>query len=320
MFKSIVRAATILFLIGSAQADDFPTKPITVVVPLAPGGVADMVARLIMQPMQQVLGKPILIDNRPGAGGGIGASAVARSEPDGYTLLLALAPVIALPEMDRISGQKPSYELSDLTPLARLTADPFVVLVRPDSPFKTFADVVEAAKRKPNSISFASSGTRGTIHFTLALVERATGASFLHVPYRGGGPAVAALLSKDVDFTLAAPSVALEFVRSGQLRPIARSGGTPLANYPGLTSFREQGVDAEYLLWSALYAPAATPEPVKQKLRTTLQTIFADPEFRKNAAKAGLDLNMLQGAELTKFHDAELATANDIVRRLGKLQ
>lgn len=319
MFKLLSCFAVSLSLIGSANASDYPSKPVNIIVPLAPGGVADLVGRTISQPLQQALGKPVVIDNRPGGGGSIGAAAVARSEPDGHTLLLALAPVISLPEMDRLNGQKPSYELSDLVPLARLTADPFVVLVRPDSPFKSFADVVEAARQKPGSVSFASSGTRGTIHFAMALVERAANVSFLHVPYRGGGPAVAALLSKDVDFTLAAPSVALEFVRAGQLRPIARSGGASLENYPGLTSFKEQGIDAEYLLWSALYAPAATPEPIQEKLRSTLRSIFSDDGFQKNAAKSGLDLNMLQGSDLTNFHAKEIAVTNEIVHRLGKL-
>ncbi len=315
----ICMALSMMLLTGYASADDYPTGPVTIVVPLAPGGVADLVGRTVSVPMQKVLGKPMLIENRPGGGGAIGASGVARSAPDGQTLLLALSPVLALPEMDRLNGQKPSYELADLVPLARLTADPFVVLVRPDSPFKTFADVVEEARRKPNAVSFASSGTRGSIHFAIALVERAAKINFLHVPYRGGGPAVTALLSKDVDFTLAAPSVGAEFVKSGQLRAIARSGGAPLPRYPGLLSFKEQGIDAEYLLWSALYAPAATPKAVQEKLKATLRTIFADEEFQKNAAKAGLDLSMLQGDELKAFHDKEVVTTNEVVQLLGKI-
>jgi tripartite-type tricarboxylate transporter receptor subunit TctC len=319
MRKLACMALSMMLLMGSAVADDYPSGPVTVVVPLAPGGVADLVGRTISVPMQKVLGKPIVIENRPGGGGAMGASGVSRSTPDGQTLLLALSPVLALPEMDRLNGQKPSYELSELAPLARLTADPFIVLVRPDSPFKSMADVVEEAKRRPNAVSFASSGTRGSIHFAVALVERAANVKFLHVPYRGGGPAVTALLTKDVDFTLAAPSVASEFVQSGQLRAIARSGGDALPRYPGLTSFKEQGVDAEYLLWSALYAPAATPKAVQDKLRTTLRTIFADEDFRKNAAKAGLDLSMLQGDELKAFHDKEVVTTNEVVHLLGKI-
>jgi len=319
MRKFLCAALSVMLLTGAAFADDYPTGPVTVVVPLAPGGVADLVGRTISVPMQKALGKPVLIENRPGGGGGIGASGVARSTPDGQTLLLALSPVLALPEMDRLNGQKPSYELSNLAPLARLTADPFVVLVRLDSPFKSMADVVEEAKRKPNAVSFASSGTRGSIHFAMALVERAAKVNFLHVPYRGGGPAVTALLSKDVDFTLAAPSVAAEFVQSGKLRAIARSGGDPLPRYPDVKSFKEQGVDAEYLLWSALYAPAATPKAVQEKLKATLRTIFADEDFRKNAAKAGLDLSMLQGDELKTFHDKEVVTTNEVVHLLGKI-
>lgn len=319
MQKLVCMALSLMVMMGAAVADDYPSGPVTVVVPLAPGGVADLVGRTISVPMQKALGKPIVIENRPGGGGAMGASGVSRSAPDGQTLLLALSPVLALPEMDRLNGQKPSYELSELVPLARLTADPFVILVRPDSPFKSMADVVEEAKRRPDAVSFSSSGTRGSIHFAVALVERAAKVKFLHVPYRGGGPAVTALLSKDVDFTLAAPSVALEFVQSGQLRAIARSGGDPLPRYAGLTSFKEQGIDAEYLLWSALYAPAATPKAVQDKLRTTLRTIFADEEFRSNAAKAGLDLSMLQGDALKSFHDKEVVTTNEVVHLLGKI-
>ena len=319
MQKLICMAFSTMLLMGAAVADDYPIGPVTVIVPLAPGGVADLVGRTISGPMQKVLGKPVLIENRPGAGGATGASGVSRSTPDGQTLLLALSPVLALPEMDRLNGQRPSYELSDLVPLARLTADPFVVLVRPDSPFKSIADVVEEAKRRPNAVSFASSGTRGSIHFAMALVERAAKVKFLHVPYRGGGPAVTALLSKDVDFTLAAPSVASEFIQSGQLRAIARSGGGSLPRYPDIKSFKEQGVDAEYLLWSALYAPAATPKAVQEKLKATLRTIFADEDFRKNAAKAGLDLSMLQGDELKTFHEKEVVTTNEVVHLLGKI-
>ena len=317
--QKLICIALSMLLTGYALADDYPSNPVTIVVPLAPGGVADLVGRTISVPMQKALGKPMIVENRPGGGGSVGASGIARSAPDGQTLLLALSPVIALPEMDRLNGQKPSYELSDLVPIARLTADPFVVLVRPDSPFKTFADVVEEARRRPNSVSFASSGTRGSIHIAMALAERAADVKFLHVPYRGGGPAVTALLSKDVDFTLAAPSVGAEFVRSGQLRAIARSGGQPLSRYPGLTSFKDQGIDAEYLLWSALYAPVRTPKNVQEKLRATLRAIFADEDFQKNAAKSGLDVSMLEGDELAAFHEKEVVTTNEVVHLLGKI-
>lgn len=304
---------------GFASASDYPTQQITMIVPLAPGGLADLVARAIQTPLQSALGKPVIIENRPGGGGAVGAVAVARSKPDGHTLLLALSPTIALPEMDRLDGKKPSYELPELTPIARLTAEPFVVLVRPDAPWKSFAEVVEDARKRPNAITFASSGTRGSIHFAVALAAHAANVNFLHVPYRGGGPAVSALLSKDVDFTLAAPSVAAQFVDGGQLRAIARSGGEPLKLYPKLTSFKEQGVDAEYTLWSALYAPAATPADVQEKLKATLRTIYADPAFQKAADGAGLDPKMLQGADLKAFHDSEEIATNKLIHIIGKI-
>ncbi|MBN9080905.1 MAG: hypothetical protein BGP04_21760 [Rhizobiales bacterium 62-17] len=317
--RSALIGAAMLFS-GFATASDYPTQQITMIVPLAPGGLADIVARAIQTPLQVALGKPVIIENRPGGGGAVGAVAVARSKPDGHTLLLALSPTIALPEMDRLDGKKPSYELSELTPIARLTAEPFVVLVRPDAPRKSFTEVVADAHKRPNAISFASSGTRGSIHFAVALAAHAAKVDFLHVPYRGGGPAVTALLSKDVDFTLAAPSVAAQFVDGGQLRAIARSGGDePLKLYPKLTSFKEQGVDASYTLWSALYAPAATPADVQEKLKTTLRAIYADPAFQKAADGAGLDLKMLQGTDLKAFHDSEEVATNKLIHIIGKI-
>lgn len=300
-------------------AAEFPTRPVTMVVPLAPGGVADQVARLISAPLQAGLGQSVVVENRPGGGGGVGAAAVARGAPDGHTLLLALSPVIALPELDRVSGQKPSYELAELAPLARLTAEAFVVLVRPDSPWQTFADVVAEAKKRPGAVSFASSGSRGSIHLAMELVSRGTGATFLHVPYRGGGPAVTALLSKDVDFTMAAPSIAAQFVQSGQARAIGYSGLDKPKGFPNLTSFKEQGIDAEYLLWSGLYAPAATPPEIQEKIRAVVRRFMADPDFVRTADSAGLELKFLEGPALVEFQAKEAAEMAEVAKRLGKI-
>ena len=314
-------AAAILALAFAAPvgAAEYPTRPVTMIVPLAPGGVADQVARLVAAPLQAAFGQSVIVENRPGGGGGIGAAAVARSAPDGHTLLLALSPVIALPALDRVSGQKPAYELSELAPLARLTAEAFVVLVRPDAPYKSFADVVEDAKKRPGTISYASSGTRGSIHLAMELVGRATGANFIHVPYRGGGPAVTALLSKDVDFTMAAPSIAAQFVGSGQARAIGFSGQDRPKGFPDLSSFKDQGIDAQYVLWSALYAPAGTPPAVQEKIRDTLRGVMTSPEFIRAAEAAGLELRYLDGPAFAAFQAKEAAEMAAIAQRLGKI-
>jgi tripartite-type tricarboxylate transporter receptor subunit TctC len=323
MMRARLGLALAMLLMGleapAAIAADYPTRTVNLVVPLAPGGVADLVARLVATGLQKQLGKPVIVVNRPGGGGGIGAASVAHSSPDGHTLLLALSPVIAVPELDRVSGQSPQYELSELAPLARLTAEPFVVVVQPDAPWKTFAELVDDARKRPNEVSYASSGERGSIHFAMELVSRATGASFLHVPYRGGGPAVTALLSREVGFTMASPAVGVPFVSKGRLRAIAYSGGERPPNYPGLASFKEQGIEAEYLLWSGLYAPVKTPADVQARILGSLRAVFADPEFQTAALGAGLTLAYMDEAQFRTFQAREVEEIGGLAKRLGKI-
>ena len=174
----------------------WPTRPITMIVPFPPGGLADLVARPVAEAMSRELGQPVVIENKAGAGGGIGKGQAARAKPDGYTVLLALSSLTVLPEADAVLGRAPMFALADLRPIARFTADPTVLAVRADSPWKTVQDFVADVKRRPGAINYGSSGTYGTMHVPMEILSQTAGLKMTHVPFTGAGPAVVALLGE----------------------------------------------------------------------------------------------------------------------------
>ena len=172
-----------------AQSTAYPDKPITMIVPFPPGGVADTVARPVADALSRELKQPVVVENRAGAGGALGIGVAARAPADGYTVLLSLSSISILPEADKILDRKPAYQLSQFKPIARFTADPTVLAVRADSPYKSVADVIEAAKRKPGAIPYGSSGNYGTMHVPMEMFSSSSGIKMLHVPFTGAGPA-----------------------------------------------------------------------------------------------------------------------------------
>ena len=177
-----------------SQSANYPAKPITIVVPFPPGGVADIVARPVAEALGRELGQPVLVENRAGAGGGIGMGYVARAKPDGYTLLLALSSITVIPEADLVVGRTPMFALADLKPIARFTADPTVLVVRADAPWRNLKEFLEDAKKRPHAINYGSSGNYGTMHVPMVMLESGAGVSLTHVPFTGAGPAVVGLL------------------------------------------------------------------------------------------------------------------------------
>jgi len=207
---------------ATATAQEFPTRPVTMVIPFPPGGVADTVGRPIADAMGRALKQSVVAENRSGAGGGIGFSHVAKSKPDGYTILMALSSVSVIPEADRILGKTPSYELNQLKPIARITADPTVLVVRADSPWKTYKEFVAAMRANPAKYNYGSSGNYGTMHVPMEQLKAAERFSITHIPYTGAGPAIVGLLSGQVDALATGPGAGTGSLGHGPFSVSAR--------------------------------------------------------------------------------------------------
>jgi tripartite-type tricarboxylate transporter receptor subunit TctC len=312
-------AALACALPAGAQ-DAYPSRPITLVVPFPPGGVADIVARPAAEAMSRVLATPVVIENKAGAGGGIGMASAAKAKPDGYTLLLALSSISILPEADKVTGRSPMYQLDAFVPIAQLTADPTVLAVRAESPWKTVAEFVADAKKRPGAITYGSSGNYGTMHLPMEMFASSAGIKLLHVPYTGGGPAVVALLGGTVDALATGPSTVIQHVKAGKVRVLASWGDKRLAAMPDVPTLLESGYDAVFFQWSGLFAPSGTPEPVLAKLRDAARTAAADSRFVAAMAAIETPVQYLDAAEMQRFWDADAKKLGEAVRRVGKVE
>ena len=318
LFTAVVLASTLLASEASAQ-DAYPSRPITLVVPFPPGGVADIVARPAADALGRVLGAPVIIENKAGAGGGIGMAYVAKAKPDGYTLLLALSSISILPEADKIIGRPPMYQLDQLVPIARLTADPTVLAVRADSRWKTLQEFVADAKKRPGAISYGSSGNYGTMHVPMEMFAGDAGIKLLHVPYTGAGPAVVGLLAGNIDSVATGPSTVIQHVKAGTVRVLASWGDHRLASLPDVPTLSESGFNAVFFQWSGLFAPAGTPAPVLAKLRDAARVTASDSAFVAALATVQTPVQYLDAPELQRFWDADAQKLGAVVRRVGKL-
>src|SRR5712691_9058264 len=291
MRRRIALVALALLPVPVFAQDAYPSRPVTMVVAFPPGGVADITARPTAFAMEKLLKQRVIIENRPGAAGATGNAYVVNAKPDGYTLLMALSSISVIPEAERLQGHKPPYELTQLAPIALISADPVVLVVREEAPWKNVQEFVSDARKKPGKITYSSSGIYGALHMPFVLLEHATGASLWHVPYNGGGPAVQALLGSQVDATVGGPAAMIGQIKGGRLRPLASFGTKRLASLPEVPTLKELGIDAEYFFWLSLMATAATPAAVQQKLRDSVRQAVGDADFRNAMEKVETFIN-----------------------------
>lgn len=314
-----VLAAAIAAAAGIAQAQDYPTKPVTMVVAFPPGGVADIVGRPLAAAMEKTLKQPVVVVNRPGAGGAVGTASVAKAAPDGYTILTTLSSISVFPEADRINGKPPSYAMSDFAPVALVTADPTVLVVRADGPYKSVKDFVAAAKANPGKINYSSAGIYSTLHVAMEIFAQAADINLFHVPYQGGGPAVTALLGGQVEALASGPAAAIGQIKAGKMRALAVWGDKRLAAMPDVPSMKELGYDATFYIWSGLFAPAATPQPVMTTLREIVRSTVEDPEFKEAMAKVETPIAYLDMPQFRTFLDRDAARLKVAVEAIGKV-
>ena len=321
---SLTRRSALFALAATAVAAQaqgaYPTKPITMIVPFPPGGVADTVARPVAEALSRELKQQVLVENRAGAGGATGIGAAARAPADGYTVLLSLSSISILPEADKILGRKPQYTLDQFKAIARFTADPTVFVVRADAPWKTFAEFLADAKKNPAKYNFGSSGNYGTMHVPVEMLKQNAGFRMTHIPYTGAGPAVLALLGSQVDAVASGPSTVAQHIRAGRLRALGHWGDKPLQSLPEVPSFKSLGYPVQFAQWSGLFVPAGVPAEVVSTLRAAARKVAADPAVIATIGKAGSPIEYLDSAEFQTYWDADLKVMVEAVRGIGKVE
>jgi len=297
-------------------AQSYPDKPLHILVGFAPGGAADVLARTIAQGLGERLGQSVIVDNRPGASGMIAAETVARAAPDGYMLLMASPGEIAI---NPALYKKMAYDpLRDLTAVTLAGDTPLILVVAPDSPVRTVDDLVRLARGKPGEVTYASAGAGSAPHLAGKYLELVTGTSLLHVPYKGGAQAIAAMLSKDVAIYFSGLPPAIAQIRAGKLRAIAVTGPkrTPLA--PNVPTFEELGIkDFDITNWFAVFMPAGTPPIIVNKVQSEIAHVLATPVAREHLAAQGLEAIGGTPEALDRFVRAQSAKYADLIKRAG---
>ena len=319
LLRAAALASTFLFAC-LVHAQSYPSRPITIVSPFPPGGISDLTARPFAASMSKFLGQSVVVENKAGAGGAVGHAYVARATPDGHTLMMALSSIAIIPVADEVNGRQPTYQMSDFTPIALVSADPTVLMVPAGAKWKTVKELVADAKANPGKISYSSSGLYGTTHTAAEMFAQAAGIQLLHVPYKGGAPAMQAALANEVMFTIQSPGVANPHVRSGKFRLLASWGGKRIATLPEVPTLREQGYPAEFYIWAAMFGPKGLPADIAERLRTVSRQVANDPEFRKAMAGMNTPIDYRDGAEFQAFLEADSKRLADVVRRMGKTQ
>jgi len=306
---------------GPAWAQEpYPTRPISIVVAFPPGGVADNTARPVAAVLERILKQPVTVLNKAGAAGAVGYQAAATSKPDGYTLLMALVSVSVLPEVDKLFGRPQNYTREQLTGIARINADPSMLVVRADAPWKTLKDLVEDAKKRPGEIVFTSSGLYGAAHIPMEMFIKAAGIKMRHLPTTGGGPMMNAMLGGHAQLVMTPVSLAAQHVKAGKLRLLAHSGSTPVAAYPEVPSFKSQGYDVEYTAWAGLVAPKDTPPNVIKILRDATRQAVKEPEVINSHAKLETPIAYMDADEFNAWWARDAAKLAEVVRQIGKVE
>ncbi len=320
IFSAILATACVAIAAPAFAQASFPSKPITMIVPFPPGGLADLVARPVAEAMSRDLGQPVVIENKGGAGGGIGMGLAAKAPADGYTVLMALSSYSVLPEADAILGRSPMYAFNALRPIARFTADPTVLAVRVDAPWKTVKDFVEDAKKRPGAINYGSSGNYGTMHVPMEILAQNAGVKLTHVPFTGAGPAVVALLGGQIEAVSSGPATVLQHVKAGKLRVLGHWGSAKLDALPDVPALKDAGYNAEYAQWSGLFIPAGTPEPVAQRLRAAARAAANDAKVKEVILNAGSPVLYQDTPDFEKYVQADVRRMADVVKKMGKVE
>jgi len=296
------RILAIMFgcLIGLAQAQPYPSKPIKLIVGFAPGGAADYVARNISIPLSQALGQPIIVENKPGAGSSIAAEQVAKSAPDGYTLLIASPSSISVnPALNPKLGYKPS----DLQPISKITNSPVILAVYPGSGINSVSDLITKASKDPGGLNYATSGNGSAPHLAAAYFSQVTDIKMTHIPFRGGSLAIQSVIAGDTQLTFGTPPSVLPMIQAGRLKGLAISSKERSHLAPSIPGMRESGAPSFAIdFWYGIFLPAGTPSATAQKIFEAVQVTLKNPNVKASLAREGTDVSLSTSPEqFTKF-------------------
>jgi tripartite-type tricarboxylate transporter receptor subunit TctC len=311
---------TVLAAPPASAQETFPSRPITIVNPFPPGGQADLSGRPLAAALEKVLKQPVVLTNKPGAAGAVGMQSVAVAKPDGYTLTITVPSLSTLPEVDKLFGRPPVITREQFAPIARINADPCIVVVNAERPWKTMKDLLDDAKKRPGQITFASSGIYGASHVPMEMILQVAGAKMRHLPTAGGGPATTAVLGGHADLWCSTIGPGTPHIRSGKFRALGVTSATRQQYFPDVPTMKELGYDVEYYLWIGMFAPKATPEPVMKALREAIKQAVELPELKGAMEKVQSPIAYQDADEFQKWWDADSARLAEVIKKIGKVE
>jgi tripartite-type tricarboxylate transporter receptor subunit TctC len=316
----VIGAGAVLASSPAPAQEAYPTRAITIISPFPPGGATEVVTRPLAAAMEPLIKQPLVIETKAGAAGQVGAQFAATAKPDGYTLLSHITSISGFAEVDRLFGRPVKFTNADFIPIARVVADPCVLIVNDRQSYKTLKEFVDDARKRPNEIIFSSSGLYGALHIPTTLFAKAAGDLKLrHLPTSGGGPALTALLGNNSHVLVSSISAAMTQIRAGKARPLAMFGAERAKSLPDVPTMKELGYNVEYYLWVGLFAPKGTPDRIVTYLRDNIKTAAHGEPFANALKNLGQDLAYLDQAEFKAFWDADAKRIEDAVRQIGKV-
>lgn len=304
----------VLFACGTAWAQSYPAKPVRVVIVFPPGGATDVVGRVAFQKVGEQLNQQFVIDNRVGAGGTIGAAFVAKSQPDGYTLMVYSTTLLANAHLYKKLPYDSLKDFIGITPVARLV---MALVVHPSMPVRTVKDLVALAKARPNEISYGSAGVGALQHLSMSLLSNMTNIKMVHVPYKGGGPAAVATAGGEIQVLLTPMSEVVPHLQSRRVRPIAVSSSARVTQFPDLPTIAETVNGYEFTSWMGTFAPAGTPKPIVDKLNAELKKAVADPDVASNLSAQTLDPMHMTPEEFAKQMQVDYDKFGHVIKLSG---
>ena len=314
MKKILIFISLLLSFYSTAQ--NYPNKPVTIVVTYAPGGLGDLLARQLAEQLTNKTKQSFIVDNKPGATGALGTRFVTKAKPDGYTLLLGQTGEMVI---NTIVGKDLGYDpYQDLKPVALIGEVPLTLVAPLNTPYNSLPEFIKIAKQQPNKFTYASSGTATPGHLAAASLAQITGLEMIHAPYKGAGPAMTDILGGHVDLFFSSTPSVIQFVESNKVKALAVSSPKRTNAFPQLHTVSEDiGKDFSFTLWGGIFAPADTPEAITQTLNTLINQILVDPQFKKQFEKEGINIRTNSREEFSQFHRAELANYKTSLQSLN---